>query len=245
MGSDNNPDQPNIWIPESILPGYRDFISHFYAECWKTSQLVLRALALGLGLSDESFLLSLHDEKENELSFRHYPSIHESKVKSGEMDRLGAHTDFDSFTLLWQDSYGGLTVKDPNTKQWIHALPIEGALVMNIGDVLARWSNGRDVLVRHVNNLSRLMLCIIDYLISTVHKVYLPPMEQSYQHTGLERMTRPRYSIPYFVVPRHDTLMECLETCHDEDKPKKYTPMLFSDLYAERIRGFFPDKDMD
>jgi len=143
MGSDNNQNQPNIWIPDSTLPGFQDFALSFYAECWKTSQLVLRALALGLGLDDEAFLLKFHSEKENELSFRHYPPVSESKVKSGEMDRLGAHTDFVSLTLLWQDSFGGLSVKDPKSKRWIDALPVEGALIMNIGDVLGRWSNGR------------------------------------------------------------------------------------------------------
>jgi isopenicillin N synthase-like dioxygenase len=138
---------PNVWLPNSTLPGFQDFIKHFYAECWKTSQLVLRALALGLGLENEYFLLQFHDERENEVSLRHYPPVSERQVESGEMDRLGAHTDFDSFTLLFQDQFGGLKVKHPTTKAWIDAVPIEGALVMNIGDVLARWSNSNSTII--------------------------------------------------------------------------------------------------
>lgn len=63
-------------------------------------------------------------------------------MRKGEVDRLGAHTDFDSFTLLFQDSLGGLTVKHPKTGRWIDAPSIEGAVVMNIRDALERWSIG-------------------------------------------------------------------------------------------------------
>jgi len=75
------------------------------------------------------------------LSLRHYPPVDEESIRSGKLDRLGAHTDFDSFTLLWQDEVGGLEVKD-KSGTWIGVQPVEGALVMNIGDVLQRWSNG-------------------------------------------------------------------------------------------------------
>ena len=102
---------------------------------------MLRALALGLGLKDEEFILNFHDQKENELSLRHYPPVDEDTIKSGELDRLGAHTDYDSFTLLWQDQVGGLEVKDKSGK-WIDVQAVEGALVMNIGDMLQSWSNG-------------------------------------------------------------------------------------------------------
>jgi len=145
IGSDENPEQPNVWVEESVLPGFRDFALNFHAECWKASEIILRALALGLGLPSEDSLLKFHSDIENELSYRHYPPISEEKVSNGEVDRLGAHTDFDSFTLLFQDSLGGLTVKHPSTGKWIGAPPIDGAVVMNIGDALERWSNGLSI----------------------------------------------------------------------------------------------------
>jgi isopenicillin N synthase-like dioxygenase len=145
LGIDGNEEQPNVWLPESVLPGFRAFVIEFQTECWQVAQNVLRALALGLGLKDEEFLLKFHEQKENELSLRHYPPVHEDAVKSGELDRLGAHTDYDSFTLLWQDEVGGLEVKDKSGK-WVDVQAVEGALVMNIGDVLQRWSNGTTVL---------------------------------------------------------------------------------------------------
>lgn len=114
----------------------------FLGESWKLSQLVLRALALGLGLPDENYLLKYHDSIENELSFKHYPPVKEAAIKSGALDRIGAHTDIDSFTLLWQDDLGGLAIKHPGTGKWTDVLPIEGAVIMNSGDILGRWSNG-------------------------------------------------------------------------------------------------------
>ncbi|KAG4438374.1 hypothetical protein IFR05_006136 [Cadophora sp. M221] len=219
MGSDDNPEQPNIWINELTLPGFRDFALRFHAECWKASELILRALALGLGLPSEDSLLKFHSEIENELSYRHYPPISEEKVRRGEVDRLGAHTDFDSFTLLFQDSLGGLTVKHPRTSKWVDAPPIEGAVVMNIGDALERWSN--------------------DYLTSTMHRVHLPPLEDSYEGDGKQRMTRPRFSIPYFVMPKSETLLHRLDILVASGKEQKYKTITYKQLCQQKSEGVF------
>lgn len=243
MGSDANEEQPNIWIPESTLPGFQSFVKIFYADCWKTSQLVLRALALGLGLEDESALLKHHDERENEVSFRHYPPVGESKIQSGAMDRLGAHTDFDSFTLLFQDSQGGLKVKHPTTKLWIDAPPIDGTLIMNIGDVLSRWSNGK---LMSSGKSHKLADTRTDYLVSTVHRVHLPAPKNSYDVVDTEkeeRRTKDRYSIPYFVAPKADTPLDSLDVCCTKENPNKYKSLVFSDLYAEKVAGYFAKKE--
>lgn len=229
---------PNVWISESTLPGFQTFNKKFYAECWRTSQLILRALSLGLGMEDESYLLQFHDESENELSIRHYPPVNATKIESGELDRLGAHTDFDAFTILFQDKLGGLKVKHPSTKTWIDASPVEGALVMNIGDVLARWSNGTHPTTTLKADAS-LTEFAIDYLVSTIHRVHLPPTEDSYNTEGAERRTRDRYSIPYFVMPKRDTMLECLDVCWSEDRPKKYKPLTYGELYTEKVEGYF------
>ncbi len=68
-------------------------------------------------------------------------------------------------------------------------------------------------------------------------------MDDSYFNEGMERKTRDRFSIPYFVVPKADTLMECLEVCCSKESPKKYEPMLFSELYRQKAQGFFPNED--
>lgn len=144
MGSDENPEEANVWLPDPTLPGLRAFTTKFYWECWKTSQNILKALALGLGFNDENFLLKFHSGHDNELNLRYYPPVHASALENQEVTRLSAHTDFDSLTLLFQDDCGGLEIQKPgHPEEFIHAEPIPKALVMNIGDVLMRWSNGK------------------------------------------------------------------------------------------------------
>lgn len=143
MGSDDNPHQPNTWPAESTIPGFRDFTTKFYWECWQTTQQILRALAIGLGLEDEEFLLKLHDGNSNQVSLRHYLPIAAAEVETNQKERLAAHTDISSITLLFQDDCGGLEVEASGQPgKFIPAPPIENALVMNIGDILMRWSNG-------------------------------------------------------------------------------------------------------
>lgn len=77
-----------------------------------------------------------------------------------------------------------------------------------------------------------------DYLISTLHRVHLPTYEHSYTTKDDVRMTKPRYSIPYFVVPKMDIVMKPLEGFFTEGKEKRYDPMTFTELYEEKLKEF-------
>ena len=67
-----------------------------------------------------------------------------AEIESGQKERLGTHSDFGTVTLLFQDDCGGLEVEAPREPgKFISATPIENALVMNVGDLLQRWSNGK------------------------------------------------------------------------------------------------------
>ena len=74
--------------------------------------------------------------------FNYYPKMTEAEVAASEDVGLGSHTDLQCFTLLWQDMIGGLRVLNKDG-QWIKATPIEGTIVVNIGDYLMRLSNDR------------------------------------------------------------------------------------------------------
>ena len=63
-----------------------------------------------------------------------------------------------------------------------------------------------------------------------MHRVALPPLQE--RHAGKERITRERYSIPYFVAPDHDGLVECLPSMVDEKHPVQYEPVVWSE-YGE------------
>jgi isopenicillin N synthase-like dioxygenase len=79
-----------------------------------------------------------------------------------------------------------------------------------------------------------------DYLKSTLHRVTLPPAEDRY--TGAERMTRARYSIPYFVSPDIDAVIECISECADASNPVKYEPVVQREYRLMRAKLQYPDK---
>jgi isopenicillin N synthase-like dioxygenase len=201
IGSDDNPDQPNIWPPSNILPEYRPFMTRFYWTCFEIAKHILRALAIGIGLPDENHLLNYHNGHYNQLRLLHYPPIPASNIETGKFARMPAHTDWSSITMLFQDDCGGLQVESPSAPStFIDVAPIPGTCLLNIGDLLQRWSN--------------------DYLKSTLHRVQLPPLQDRF--SGKERMTRQRYSIPYFVTTDPDLVIECLEGRFEAGERKKY-----------------------
>jgi isopenicillin N synthase-like dioxygenase len=143
IGSDDNDEQPNIWLPEEVLPGYRKFMTKFYWECSKTSREILKAIGTGLGLKDPDWLLKFHSGHNNQLRLLHYPPIPAKELENQTSARMPAHSDWGSITMLFQDDCGGLEVKNPHkAEEFIRALPLKNAIVMNIGDLLMRWSNG-------------------------------------------------------------------------------------------------------
>jgi isopenicillin N synthase-like dioxygenase len=167
---------PNIWLPEHILPGFRESATSFFEECGSLQTMVLRALAIGLpGVEDLDFFKGYHTEMANQLRLLHYPGASAELFTSGTKGRTAAHTDFGTCTFLFQDpqdTLGGLEVEDPhNPGHFVPAPPVPGSVVFNIGDFLMRWSN--------------------DILKSTIHRVRAPPPADG------ESYTPERFSIPY------------------------------------------------
>lgn len=215
IGSECNEEQPNVWLPDQTLPGFREFTTSFYWECWKVSQAILRAMAIGIGLDDEDFLLKFHSGDNNQLRLLHYPPVSFSDLNSQAVARMPEHTDWGSITMLFQDDCGGLEVEDPNRPgTFVRAPPLKNACIMNVGDMLMRWSN--------------------DYLKSTVHRVSLSPLDNSVPNAN--GTTRDRYSIPYFVSPDSHSIVECLPSCTDAKNPVKYQPLLQDDYRRMRAR---------
>ncbi|KAI0912320.1 hypothetical protein F4823DRAFT_622937 [Ustulina deusta] len=218
IGSEDLVEQPNVWLPRDVLPGFREFTTMFYWRCFDVAKELLRALALGIGLDDEAFFLGFHSGVNNQLRLLHYPPVEVERVANDEVARMPAHSDWGTITMLFQDDSGGLQVEDPNRQgHFVDATPMTNALVMNVGDLLMRWSN--------------------DYLKSTLHRVALPPLLQD---GGVSRplMTRSRYSIPYFVAPDPTAVIECLSVCMDDaHNPARYPPVTQGEYREMRARG--------
>lgn len=115
----------------------------FYWECERFTRVLLKALALGIGLDDEEYLVKFHSGHENQLRLLHYPPLPAATLEKELAKRMPAHTDWGTLTILFQDEVGGLEIEDPREKgRFVGATPVEGSVVMNVGDLLQRWSNG-------------------------------------------------------------------------------------------------------
>jgi isopenicillin N synthase-like dioxygenase len=197
-------------------------MTEFYWHCFGSAKEILRAVALGIGLPDADHLLRYHSGLNNQLRLLHYPPVEAAKLSSNALARMPAHTDWGSITMLFQDDCGGLQVENPfKPGTFVDATPMKNALIMNVGDLLMRWSN--------------------DYLKSNMHRVTLPPLQEN-RPQGAVAMTRARYSIPYFVSPDPTSLIECLPGCAGEDNPARYPPVVQDEYRKLRAKLQYTEK---
>ncbi|KMU87045.1 thymine dioxygenase [Coccidioides immitis H538.4] len=108
IGSDGNQDQPNVWIPEEMLPGFRSFMTQFYWDCFEVTKNVLGAISIGIGLEEEDYLLKFHSGHNNQLRLLHYPPLPAALLEEQKYARMPSHTDWSTITFLFQDECGGI-----------------------------------------------------------------------------------------------------------------------------------------
>ncbi|KAL9094842.1 MAG: hypothetical protein Q9165_002791 [Trypethelium subeluteriae] len=214
--------QPNIWLPEDKLPGFRGrFMEDFFVDCAVLIRQVFSAIALGFSLPP-TFFQPFHSRELYQLRLLHYPPISEHALSSGEKGRLDAHSDFGTLTLLFQDDVGGLEVEHPKQAgKFMPVRPVEGAVLINIADCLMRWSN--------------------DSLKSTIHRVVSPPItsEDAGEHREGDKMTSARYSIVCFAAANPDIVVDALPGTWGEQKPKKYEPIKAGEYILKRMEATY------
>ncbi len=137
---------PNIWPAE--VPAFETAISAYFDDLMRVGRLLYRLFALSVDMPETFF-----DDKLTkpcaQLRVLYYPDAKPQDDTVG----IGAHTDYESFTILWQ-SQPGLQVQN-RAGQWIEAPPIPGTFIVNIADMMMRWTNDRFVSTPHrVMNIS-------------------------------------------------------------------------------------------
>ena len=193
---------PNIWPVE--VDGFEALFSRLYAEFESAGLIVLEAIALHLGLDREFFIQTVKDGN-SVMRLLHYPPLVAS-APDGAI-RAAAHADINTITLLLGAEEDGLELLSASG-EW-HSMDVpEGALVINVGDMLERLTAG--------------------VLRSTTHRVVNPK--------GV-RALRSRYSMPFFLHFRPDFLITPLEQClSDKEGKVMRTPITAHDFLMERLR---------
>jgi isopenicillin N synthase-like dioxygenase len=181
----------NLW-PEKPA-ALRPILTQYHRAMSDLAQTLMRIFALGLGL-DESFFDDKIDRSISRLRIRNYPA-QIARPLPGQL-RAGAHSDYGSLTILaTEDKPGGLQVCNA-TGDWVDVPIIPGCFIMNLGDLMARWTN--------------------DAWVSTLHRVVNPPKE-----SGPESR---RMSLVFFHNPNYDAPVACIPTCLKPGDAPKYDP---------------------
>ncbi|KAJ3883937.1 hypothetical protein F5051DRAFT_316838 [Lentinula edodes] len=211
IGRDWDSEWKNQWPKESDVPGFNKTMLNFFQTCHNLHVEMMQSVALGLDLSQDFFDRKI-DQQCHNLRLLSYPPIKRAFLDGDGQARAGAHSDYGTLTLLFQAQVGGLEVMDPQSGVFVPATPIPGTIVINVGDLLARWSN--------------------DVLRSTLHRVVAPAKMIS----STETITPARQSIAFFSNPNFDTLIECLPNC---GKEARYPPVNTETYIVSRLAATY------
>lgn len=180
---------PNVWphAPADL----RDIWIAYYREMERLAVDIMRVFALALGAPEEFFDDKI-DKHISRIRVRCYPPVRGDSAP--DQSRAGAHTDYGSLTILKpQAGAGGLQVFTRDGV-WVDVPDIPGAFIVNLGDLMARWTNDRWV--------------------STLHRVVVPDTPAARE--------RRRLSIAFFHNPNYDAMIQCIPTCSGAGAPPKY-----------------------
>jgi len=198
---------------EDTLPsepqGFRPAAQRYWQAMESLTTVLHRVSELALDLEPGFFDEFYTPRPGYFLRLAYYPPLNTQPV-DGQL-RYGAHTDYQGFTILRQDpSRPGLEIQMPSGDwQSVATAANDNALIINIGDLMERWTNRRWK--------------------STMHRVNLPSLP--------ELQAAPRLSLVFFTGPREDAVVEVLPTCVDPDtKEGQFPPIRAGEHLREKVR---------
>lgn len=202
-GNDSGHYQTNIFPKE--VPEFEIQTLKAYSKLEEIGKVMLSAIALFLDLEESHF----EDKVDKGISILrplHYFPIENPDEIPADAVRAAEHGDINLITLLMGASAEGLQVKRLDGK-WIPITAVKDCLVVNVGDMLQRYTNGR--------------------LKSTIHRVVNPPKE---------KMKTSRFSVPFFMHANPDMDLSCLETCISASNPKQFDDITAEGFLMQRLR---------
>jgi isopenicillin N synthase-like dioxygenase len=184
---------PGFGWPERP-PELREAFEAYYATVSDLGARLRGLFARALGLPDNWFDDAFRGHSSSMRAVNYPPPAGE--VEPGQL-RAGAHTDYGCITILrMDDAPGGLQVQSRDGR-WLDVLAVPGSFVINLGDMMARWTNDRWP--------------------ATLHRVAIPPADRA---AGSRRQT-----IVFFHDPRPDAVIDCIPSCVDPHYPQRYEPV--------------------
>ncbi|KAL4865754.1 hypothetical protein BDV12DRAFT_199832 [Aspergillus spectabilis] len=192
----------NKWPEEQTLPGFQESMNSYFERSQAITLELLEALAIAMGVPKGTFV-GLCQGHASELRLNHYPSIPVQTIEEGKTSRIWPHTDFGIITLLAQDDIGGLEIQDRNHPSEFVPVNREdpSEFVVNIGDILERWTNGR--------------------LRAGLHQVTAP----RHMHDRGNEVLPPRRSIAFFLKPHRQMSVASISHFVADDQAPKYEDM--------------------
>jgi isopenicillin N synthase-like dioxygenase len=195
---------PNIWPPDMLA--LRAAVTRYFAEAERVALTLTDVFALALGLPERWFRPFV-ERSTLTLRMINYEQRPDDPAPEPDQMRMGAHTDYGVVTVLLADAVPGLQILGPDGA-WHDVSPQPGALLVNLGDMTAQWTNDR--------------------WRSTLHRVVPPP-------TAAGRAKR--RSAAFFFDANYDALIECIPTCRSAEQPAKYPPVVAGEHLIQKILG--------
>jgi isopenicillin N synthase-like dioxygenase len=192
--------------PAGEVPGFEAAVTAWFAAAGRVARTMVRIFGVALG-GREDYFERYTDHSVDVLRMNNYRLPGPGTAVEPDQLGMGAHTDYGIVTVLWADQVPGLEIHGADGR-WHPVLPADGALLVNLGDAIARWTN--------------------EEWISTLHRVAAPRVGG--------RLV-PRRSAAFFHDGNVDAVIECLPGCVSDANPARYEPVTVGEHLAAKLAG--------
>jgi isopenicillin N synthase-like dioxygenase len=209
-------DYPGLDLPEDVyaanvypsaeIPDFEAAVTEWFRAAGTVARTMVRIFGVALG-GREDYFADATDHSIDVLRLNNYRLPDPGTPVEPDQLGMGAHTDYGIVTVLWADTGPGLEILGADGG-WHPVMPADGALLVNLGDAIARWTN--------------------DEWVSTMHRVTGPRINGALVS---------RRSAAYFHDGNVDALIECLPSCVSAGNPARYEPVTVGDHLAAKLAG--------